>query len=140
MFQLMLSLGLLVSIANASIITNNGIYATSSLGVDNNEIIEFASTTFSGTPLMRVAYCESRYTQFDTDTLPLKGEIDRDDTGFMQINKKYHLSEAIDLGYDLDTAYGNIMFSLWLYNKEGIQPWSASQNCIKESYSHVVFK
>lgn len=139
MFQLMLALGLLVSV-NASTITSNGIYATSSLGVDNNEILDFASTTFAGTPLMRVAYCESRYRQFDTNTLPLKGEIDKNDTGFMQVNKKYHLEEAQELGYDLDTAYGNIMFAKWLYNKQGIQPWSASKECIKESYPQIVFK
>jgi hypothetical protein len=54
------------------------------------------------------------------------------DIGFMQINS-IHLGEAESMGYNLDTLYGNVMFSLWLYDKEGTSPWNPSKQCWESS-------
>lgn len=124
MTYLIIAFGLLARIANASTITSDGIYAATSQATVN-----FASSTFSGTPLMSIAYCESRWRQVNSDGSVLKGKVDNDDVGFMQINLRYHADKAKELGFDLNTPGGNILYARWLYDKEGTQPWSASKPC-----------
>lgn len=76
----------------------------------------------------KVAFCESGGLQFTNGTTT-RGKIDPDDTGVMQINKRYHLAKAIELGLDLETAEGNIAYAKWLYDQEGWTPWKWSRPC-----------
>lgn len=79
---------------------------------------------------LEVAECESETKQYvdGTDT-PITGYVDSRDTGVFQINKGYHAAEAKRLGLDLDTPVGNIAYAKYLYETQGLQPWSASKPC-----------
>lgn len=79
--------------------------------------------------LQKIGGCESPTGQFDTNGNVVRGKIDHDDTGKYQINRRYHLAEAIRLGYDIDTEKGNESYALYLYKTQGTEPWNASRNC-----------
>lgn len=51
------------------------------------------------------------------------------DTGFLQINKKYHLEEAIKLGLDIDTLEGNLKMGKVLFDRNHLSDWNASKDC-----------
>jgi len=85
--------------------------------------------------MVDVAYCESRFRQFEKDGKVLRGIIDNDDSGILQINRRYHEKEAKELGYDIDTLMGNLKYGRYLYEKEGIKPWKASSKCIEARQS-----
>lgn len=107
--------------------------ATSSVAVANEQAIEFASSTLAGTPLMAVAECESGQKQWNEDTgVVLQGKVDPRDRGFLQINRRWHLAAATAMGYDLDTASGNILYARWLYDQQGLKPWVDSESCWKD--------
>lgn len=95
----------------------------------NEQALAFASSTFAGTPLMEITYCESHWTHWAKNGDVLQGIVNHKDRGFGQINSYYHKEAADKLGYDLETAEGNILYTRWLYDKEGSQPWSASRKC-----------
>lgn len=86
---------------------------------------------FSDIPVMaEVARCESTFRQVDTDTgQPLRGRVNSYDVGVMQINELYHLNRAEELGYNIYTLKGNLGFARHLYERQGTQPWTASQPC-----------
>ena len=85
---------------------------------------------FSDIPVMaEVAYCESTFRHHLADGSVLQGRIDPADTGVMQINKRYHLSAANAMNLNLDNLYDNMAYARHLYNKQGLQPWSASAPC-----------
>lgn len=89
---------------------------------------------FADTPiLIEVARCESGFNQLDANGNVLRGRITKNDMGVMQINRGYHGERAEELGYDIETLEGNMAFARYLYNKYGIQPWSASAKCWKKS-------
>lgn len=85
--------------------------------------------------LEKVAACESgngivgSARQFNKDGSVLRGRVVPDDIGYMQINAYWHLEAAIRLGYDIYTLEGNRAYGLYLYNTQGLQPWSASKYC-----------
>ena len=79
--------------------------------------------------LVDIAWCESRFHQFNEDGTVIRGEKNKADIGIMQINEKYHAEDAKKLGIDIYSAEGNIAFSKYLYNKYGTKPWSASSKC-----------
>ena len=90
--------------------------------------------SFKNTPaLYAVAKCESRWTHFHDDGTVLRGRINNNDVGVMQINERYHRDKAESLGYDIDTLKGNIGYAKYLYRNQGLQPWSASRHCWKHS-------
>lgn len=89
---------------------------------------------FQDIPIMiQVARCESGFRHTLADGSVLRGNIDKDDTGVMQINRRYHEKQATAMGLDLNDLYQNMTYARALYNKEGTQPWSASAFCWNKS-------
>jgi hypothetical protein len=85
---------------------------------------------FKDTPaLSKVAFCESRYKQFDENGNILRGVQNSSDVGVMQINEYYHSTESIKLGMDIHTLEGNLAYAKHLYETQGLQPWSSSSKC-----------
>lgn len=85
---------------------------------------------FADAPVMvEIARCESSFRHFDGDGTVLRGVVNNSDVGVMQINKYYHEARATELGLDLHSKEGNMMYAMYLYEKEGTNPWSASQSC-----------
>jgi hypothetical protein len=85
---------------------------------------------FKDIPIMiQVARCESTFRHDLKDGSVLQGRVDPDDTGVMQINKRYHLSTANAMELDLHDLYDNMAFARDLYERQGTQPWSASMPC-----------
>lgn len=91
---------------------------------------EYVEHYFADAPVMaRVAYCESKFIQFNEDGSVLRGQVTPADVGVMQINEGYHLETSQELGYDIHTLEGNLEYARYLYEKKGVQPWSASRRC-----------
>lgn len=85
---------------------------------------------FSDIPAMiQVARCESTFTHNLADGSVLRGRVDNRDTGVMQINTYYHGVTADKLGLNLEVLEDNMAYARYLYEKQGLQPWSASQPC-----------
>jgi hypothetical protein len=90
---------------------------------------------FSDIPVMiQIARCESTFRHTLADGSVLQGVVDSDDTGVMQINKRYHSKRASQLGLDLHDLYDNMAFARDLYERQGTKPWSASAPC----WSHTI--
>ena len=51
------------------------------------------------------------------------------DVGRWQINDHYHVAAAAALGLNIYDDYDNIEYGFYLLQKEGTQPWLASQYC-----------
>jgi hypothetical protein len=91
---------------------------------------KYVQAYFAETPILaQVSKCESRFRQFGTDGQVLRGEVNHDDVGLMQINEHYHADKAKALGLDLKTVDGNLAYAKHLYEAEGTAPWSASKPC-----------
>ena len=89
---------------------------------------------FADVPVMiDVAYCESRFTQFNADGSVHRGVVNPADVGVMQINEKYHLQTAIKLGIDVHTLEGNLEYGRYLYETQGTGPWEYSSHCWNKS-------
>ena len=85
---------------------------------------------YADTPVLAdIAYCESTMRHVGKDGKVLRGLVDSDDLGVMQINTRYHLEDAEELGFDIYSLNGNLGYAQYLYEKQGTQPWSASQPC-----------
>jgi hypothetical protein len=97
---------------------------------------------FTGYPqLERIAACEStgdpdgipRQFKSDGSILwgndPKTGQPIHRDIGMLQINEWVWGNLARSMGDDLTTEKGNFAFGLYLYQKYGVAPWSASKNC-----------
>lgn len=85
---------------------------------------------FSDIPVMiDVAFCESRYTQFNSDGSVHRGVVNPADVGVMQINEKYHLATSKKLGLDIHTLEGNMAYGRYLYETQGTAPWEYSSHC-----------
>ncbi|MGM0482779.1 MAG: hypothetical protein ACQEP6_02860 [Patescibacteria group bacterium] len=110
--------------------------------IDNKKLStkEHVQEFFSETPAMiNVAQCESNFRHFNESGSVLKGNINSSDIGVMQINETYHGKKAEELGIDIYTKEGNMEYAMYLYENEGLTPWSASEHCWKES-NHEVAK
>ena len=98
------------------------------VAVDKTEAI--VREYFKDIPVMiQVARCESTFRHTLADGTVLRGFVDNDDTGVMQINKRYHEKTAISMGLDVENIYDNMAYARHLYEKQGTQPWSASAPC-----------
>lgn len=87
---------------------------------------------FSDTPILTsVAWCESRFTHFNSDGTVLRGMVTPEDRGVMQINEFYHLEDSKKLGFNIYTLEGNLAYAKYLYDKYGLEPWSASDPCLR---------
>lgn len=110
--------------------------STSKNIVDLNEgIDEEVRDYFKDYPVLaNIAYCESRYRQFDNKTGEVfRGVENRKDVGIMQINEYYHKDRAVKLGFDLNTKEGNMGYAKLIYLEKGAQPWMASSPCWKKT-------
>ncbi len=85
---------------------------------------------------MAVASCESEFRQLESEGTVLIGKANKDDVGFMQINKKYHLNTSVSMGLDIYSYWGNITYAKWLYDHYGLAPWKASESCWKSKLSN----
>lgn len=85
--------------------------------------------------LKRICSCESTGSpngepqQFKEDGSVLRGVINPQDIGACQINTKYWLAKAEELGFDIFTEEGNKQMALWIYNDLGNKPWFWSKSC-----------
>ena len=79
--------------------------------------------------LIEIARCESTFRQYGSDGKVIRGEVNPQDVGVMQINERYHADEASKLGLDIDTVEGNVAFAKHLYDKFGTDPWNPSYKC-----------
>ena len=89
---------------------------------------------FRDIPVMaEIARCESTFRHTLPDGTVLTGRVDSDDTGVMQINRRYHGEKAAALELDLNDIYHNMAYARYLYETQGVQPWSASAPCWNKS-------
>lgn len=126
--------------------TANQISATSTVGTeavmatsstltieDHNDPIKlqaYLKKEFAGRSiLVDIARCESNFHQFDKDGDLIRGMVDKNDVGIMQINERYHDETAKKLGINLHTLEGNVAYAIHLYDEQGVKPWSASSKC-----------
>lgn len=79
--------------------------------------------------MIYVAQCESTFRHYGADGKVLRGNVVSADVGVMQINEYYHLDRSRSLGYDVHTLEGNLGYARFLYEEQGLQPWSASKPC-----------
>lgn len=85
---------------------------------------------FSETPILaEVARCESEFRQFDANGQVLRGTVNAQDVGVMQINEHYHLATAQKLGLNIHTLEGNMAYAKYLYDTQGTRPWNYSSAC-----------
>ena len=88
---------------------------------------------FKNSPiLIKIAECESRFRHYGKDGLVLRGTINSDDLGVMQINKRFHLQDSKKLGHDITTLEGNLAYAKEIYLKSGTKPWTHSSTCWNE--------
>jgi hypothetical protein len=85
---------------------------------------------FADTPILaKVAWCESRMRHYGKDGEILRGTVDQDDIGVMQINTRFHEEVAVEMDLDLYTVSGNLGYAKHLYETQGLKPWSKSYPC-----------
>lgn len=91
---------------------------------------EIIAEHFIDTPILkRIASCESENRQFNADGSVLRGRVNPQDVGVMQVNEKYHLRASENLGFDIYTLEGNIDYAKHLYANQGVKPWVHSSSC-----------
>ncbi len=91
---------------------------------------EIVREYFKDDPIMvRIAFCESTFRQYDKNGNVLRGVENSRDVGLMQINEHFHLEKAKNLDIDIYTIEGNMEFARYLYEREGTRPWNASKKC-----------
>lgn len=113
--------------------TTEELTATTSIPT-KKELEEKAKEYFKDYPiLVDIARCESRFRHLDADGNIVRGKINSDDLGLMQINEYYHANKAEELGFDLETLEGNMAYAKYLYEREGTRPWNSSSKCWKQS-------
>lgn len=114
--------------------TGEGNSASIIQAIDRAELEKYLEKNFSDTPiLIEIAKCESELTHFNKDGKVIRGRVDSDDIGVMQINQRYHLETANKLGLDIHTVEGNVAYAKYLYEKSGSEPWKASSPCWSKS-------
>lgn len=116
------------NVAYGQIITMESEVAAQQAVVMNTEAI--VRQYFADIPIMiQVARCESTFRHHLADGSVLQGFVDNDDTGVMQINKRFHLKTATEMGFDIEDIYDNMAYARYLYERQGVQPWNASRPC-----------
>lgn len=101
-------------------------------------IKEKVESYFSDVPvLVSVARCESRFRHFDGNGEVIRGSINRYDVGVMQVNELYHADKAKELNMNLYTLEGNLAYARYLYEHQGVAPWSSSAKCWGEDAQKI---
>lgn len=91
---------------------------------------QYVRKYFSDIPIMvNIAWCESRFRQYDKDGNIFRGAVNNQDVGVMQINEYYHLDTAEEGNYNLYSVEGNTAYARKLYEKFGTDPWNSSRGC-----------
>ena len=145
MIEITTTIALLISslygtVETASVIDASVIDTTVATSTDNSAIVtvttdrksleKYLRENYADTPmLLEIARCESTFTHYDKNGDVIRGRVNSADVGLMQINEKYHLETAEKLGLDIHTVEGNVNYAKYLYDNEGVQPWSASSPC-----------
>ncbi|HEY4503652.1 MAG TPA: hypothetical protein VJJ28_00885 [Candidatus Paceibacterota bacterium] len=108
---------------------------TSEIVLHDREAVEkYLREQYADTPiLVKIARCESTFSQFDKNGEVVRGKVNRADVGVMQINEKYHAEKAEELGYDIHTIEGNVSYAKYLYERQGSAPWNASSRCWRKA-------
>lgn len=88
--------------------------------------------------LTKIAYCESKFQQYDKGGNVLRGTLTPDDLGIMQVNEYYHGTAAKKLGFNIHEVDGNLGYAKWLYEKEGTRPWMSSSKCWTARANHEI--
>lgn len=95
---------------------------------------EIIAEHFTDTPILKkIAICESQNRQFDETGEVLRGRVNSQDVGVMQINEKYHLEAAEKLGLNIYSLEGNVDYAKHLYATQGVKPWVHSSPCWDKS-------
>ncbi len=108
--------------------------------LSQSEVIEIPPTVeslgehvreyYSETPVLAdIAWCESRMRHVGENGAVLRGMVDSDDIGVMQINTRYHQATADELELDIYSLHGNLDYARFLYDTQGTRPWNASRKC-----------
>lgn len=101
--------------------------------IGNLEARTYAYNYFFSTQILfEIAKCESNLKHWDDYTGEVTTNINKNGTkdfGMMQINSS-HIDEAKSLGLDIMNVADNMTYAKYLYEREGIQPWSASMRCV----------
>jgi hypothetical protein len=102
---------------------------------DNSKNVEsYLRKAYADQPLLvEIARCESTFRQFGDNGKVIRGRVNDDDIGVMQINEMYHGETADRMGIDIYTIEGNVAFAKYLYGKYGSKPWSSSAPCWSKS-------
>lgn len=102
---------------------------------------------FADIPLMaEISKCESQFRQYDSSGNLLRGRVNNNDIGVMQVNTTYHLKRAEKLGYDITTLQGNMAYARLIYEESermyghGGHPWVSSSPCWGKSPLAAGFK
>ncbi len=121
---------LLAALAAPSVTTSASYSGTALLAHTPQSLEEYVREYYKDDPILaEVARCESTFRHLDEDGSILRGVVNSQDIGVMQINLYYHADTAEELGYDLRSLEGNLAYAQALYEKQGTQPWSASKPC-----------
>lgn len=97
---------------------------------DPKDIEAYVREEFADKPiLVEIAWCESRFKQFNDDGTVVRGRVNSKDVGVMQINERYHSEDAKEKGHNIYSVEGNLAFGEYLYDKYGTDPWTASKRC-----------
>ncbi len=98
---------------------------------------EYVEKYYADTPILAdIAWCESRLRHIDEDGEILRGVVNSDDIGVMQINTQYHEGEAEELNINIYSLDGNLAYAKHLYEKQGTRPWKSSKAC----WGHLAVK
>lgn len=90
---------------------------------------EVVRTQFAGTPLIDIARCESKFTQFNSEGTALRGGYGSKMIGVFQIYEDIHAEYAKGLGMDIYTLEGNLAYARYLFDRKGTKPWLSSMPC-----------
>lgn len=100
---------------------------------------EYVRQYFKDTPILaEIAKCESTFRQYGRDGKALRGIVNSDDVGVMQINTYYHEEHAEELGINIYTLQGNLEFAKVLYGKYGDKPWVHSSPCWSKTQNQSI--
>lgn len=125
-------ISIIIFLASVAMSTPTALSTTTQLEHKSPQTLnQYVNEYFQETPVLAdIAWCESRMRHIDASTgKVIRGTVDSDDTGIMQINTRYHRAEAEKLGLDIKTLSGNLEYAKYLYDKEGTKPWKSSKAC-----------
>lgn len=89
---------------------------------------EYVRDYFADAPVMiAIAKCESQFTHVKDGKILKNAKSSA--IGVFQIMASLHTETGNKLGLDITTIEGNAAYARYLYEKEGIKPWKASEAC-----------